>query len=84
MGIVSIDQRDPTPICAQTRSRVARGDRYQPLTSGDQLPTVRQLALDFQINSNTVARVYQIGGWPRYSMMGGRHTSDVKFQKAAS
>ena len=28
------------------------------LRPGDQLPTVRQLAVDLQINANTVARVY--------------------------
>jgi GntR family transcriptional regulator len=58
MGIVSIDQRDPTPIYAQ----LARGLRAAVATSrlrpGDQLPTVRQLAVDLRINANTVARVY--------------------------
>src|SRR6202162_6199621 len=58
MGIVSIDQRDPTPIYAQLerglRASIASG-RLRP---GDQLPTVRQLAVDLQVNANTVARVY--------------------------
>jgi len=55
---VSIDSRDPTPIYAQLdrglRAAIAAG-RLQP---GDQLPTVRQLAVELQINANTVARVY--------------------------
>ena len=58
MAIVSIDTRDRTPIYAQLeralRAAVATG-RLQP---GDQLPTVRQLAVDLSINANTVARVY--------------------------
>ncbi len=58
MDLVSIDQRDPTPIYAQLerglRAAIATG-RLRP---GDQLPTVRQLAVDLQINANTVARVY--------------------------
>jgi DNA-binding transcriptional regulator YhcF (GntR family) len=29
------------------------------LTAGDQLPTVRQLAVDLEINPNTVARAYR-------------------------
>jgi GntR family transcriptional regulator len=36
------------------RAAIASG-RLNP---GDQLPTVRQLAVDLQINANTVARVY--------------------------
>src|SRR5437867_12700402 len=58
VSIVSIDQRDPTPIYAQLerglRAAIATG-RLRP---GDQLPTVRQLAVDLRINANTVARVY--------------------------
>src|SRR6185295_2855035 len=58
MGIVSIDTRDATPIYAQLerglRAAIASG-RLQP---GDQLPTVRQLAVDLKVNANTVARVY--------------------------
>jgi GntR family transcriptional regulator len=58
MNIVSIDDRDPTPIYAQLerglRAAVATG-RLRP---GDQLPTVRQLAVTLRINANTVARVY--------------------------
>ena len=58
MGIVSVDSRDRTPIYAQLerglRASIATG-RLQP---GDQLPTVRQLAVDLRVNANTVARVY--------------------------
>lgn len=58
MAIVSIDVRDRTPIYAQLerglRAAIATG-RLQP---GDQLPTVRQLAVDLRVNANTVARVY--------------------------
>jgi len=55
---LSIDSRDATPIYAQLeralRAAIASG-RLQP---GDQLPTVRQLAVDLRVNANTVARVY--------------------------
>ena len=58
MGMFAIDQRDATPIYAQLerglRAAVATG-RLRP---GDQLPTVRQLAVDLRVNANTVARVY--------------------------
>jgi GntR family transcriptional regulator len=57
-SIVSIDARDRTPIYAQLdrglRAAIVTG-RLRP---GEQLPTVRQLAVDLQVNANTVARVY--------------------------
>jgi GntR family transcriptional regulator len=56
--MVSIDPRDPTPIYAQLerglRAAIATG-RVRP---GDQLPTVREMAVDLRVNANTVARVY--------------------------
>jgi len=58
MAVVSIDPRDATPIYAQLdrafRAAIASG-RLRP---GDQLPTVRQLAVELRVNANTVARVY--------------------------
>src|SRR5882672_274067 len=56
--LVSIDAKDRTPIYAQLdrglRAAIATGR----LQVGEQLPTVRQLAVDLSINANTVARVY--------------------------
>ena len=58
MAVVAIDPRDSTPLYAQLdrglRAAIASG-RLNP---GDQLPTVRQLAVDLRVNANTVARVY--------------------------
>ncbi len=55
---VAIDSRDPTPIYAQLERGVRAAIATGHLNPGDQLPTVRQLAVDLQINANTVARVY--------------------------
>jgi GntR family transcriptional regulator len=58
VALVAIDPRDSTPIYAQLdrglRAAIATGR----LRVGDQLPTVRELAVDLRINANTVARVY--------------------------
>jgi len=58
VATITIDPDDATPIYAQLeralRAAIATG-RMQP---GDQLPTVRQLAVDLRVNANTVARVY--------------------------
>jgi GntR family transcriptional regulator len=58
MELVTLEPHDPTPIYAQLdrglRAAIATG-RLQP---GDQLPTVRQLAVELRVNANTVGRVY--------------------------
>ena len=58
MAIVSIDQHDATPIYAQLERGLRAAIATHRLRPGDQLPTVRQLAVDLQVNANTVARVY--------------------------
>jgi GntR family transcriptional regulator len=58
MAIVSIDPRDKTPIYAQLERGLRAAMATSRLKQGDQLPTVRQLAVELQVNANTVARVY--------------------------
>jgi GntR family transcriptional regulator len=58
MPVVQIDPRDSTPIYAQIERALRAAIATGRLKAGDQLPTVRQLAVDLQINANTVARVY--------------------------
>ena len=58
MAVVAIDARDSTPIYAQLDRGLRAGIASGRLNPGDQLPTVRQLAVDLRINANTVARVY--------------------------
>jgi GntR family transcriptional regulator len=57
-AVVSIDTRDRTPIYAQLNRALRAAIAAGRLRLGDQLPTVRQLAVDLRINANTVARVY--------------------------
>ncbi len=58
MGLVAIDARDKTPIYAQLERGLRAAIATGRLQTGDQLPTVRQLAVELRINANTVARVY--------------------------
>ena len=58
MAIVSIDARVRTPIYAQLERALRAAIATGRLVPGDQLPTVRQLAVDLRVNANTVARVY--------------------------
>lgn len=55
---VQIDQKDPTPIWAQLDRAIRVAIAHGKLKPGDQLPTVRQLAVDLRVNANTVAKVY--------------------------
>jgi GntR family transcriptional regulator len=58
MAIVAIDPRDKTPLYAQLERGLRAGIAAGRLKPGDQLPTVRTLAVELKINANTVARVY--------------------------
>jgi len=58
MALVTIDTRDKTPIYAQLERGLRAAMATSRLKPGDQLPTVRQLAVELSINANTVARVY--------------------------
>jgi GntR family transcriptional regulator len=58
MPVVEIDPRDQTPIYAQLERGLRAAIAAGRLVVGDQLPTVRQLAVDLSVNANTVARVY--------------------------
>ena len=58
MPLVILDPRDATPLYAQLERALRAAIAAGRLRVGDQLPTVRQLAVDLRINANTVARVY--------------------------
>ena len=58
MSLVSIDPRDKTPIYTQLERGLRAAMATSRLKPGDQLPTVRQLAVELKINANTVGRVY--------------------------
>src|SRR6266566_716507 len=53
-----VDANHPTPLYAQLERSIRFAIATGKLRPGDQLPTVRQLAVDLRINANTVARVY--------------------------
>lgn len=57
-SILTLDPRDSTPIYAQLERGVRAAIATGRLRPGDQLPTVRQMAVELQVNANTVARVY--------------------------
>ena len=58
VALISIDSRDATPIYAQLERALRAAIATGRLKVGEQLPTVRQLAVELRVNANTVARVY--------------------------
>jgi GntR family transcriptional regulator len=53
-----IDAKHPTPLYAQLERSIRFAIATGRLRLGEQLPTVRQLAVELRINANTVAKVY--------------------------
>jgi GntR family transcriptional regulator len=53
-----VDVRDAMPLHAQLERSIRVAIASRRLRPGDQLPTVRQLAVALRINANTVAKVY--------------------------
>jgi len=56
---MTIAWNDSTPIYRQLRDRVVAMILDGVLKQGDALPSVRQVAADFQINPITVSKAYQ-------------------------
>jgi GntR family transcriptional regulator len=54
----TVDATDAMPLHAQLERSIRVAIASQRLRPGDQLPTVRQLAVALRINANTVAKVY--------------------------
>ena len=54
-----LDLRSGVPVYRQLIDQVLGGIASGVLKPGDQLPTVRQVAVDLEINPNTVARAYR-------------------------
>ncbi|MGD0362160.1 MAG: GntR family transcriptional regulator [Bryobacteraceae bacterium] len=54
-----LDLHSGVPVYRQIIDQVLGGMASGKLTVGDQLPTVRQLAVDLAINPNTVVRAYR-------------------------
>jgi GntR family transcriptional regulator len=59
MNAMTVSWHDNTPIYRQLRDRVVAMILDGVLKQGDALPSVRQVAADFQLNPITVSKAYQ-------------------------
>src|ERR1700722_18369025 len=79
-----LDQHSGVPVYRQIIDQVQAGIASGALRAGDQLPTVRQVAVDLAINPNTVLRGYrelEIRGVLETQQGTGTFISDRKVKK---
>jgi len=79
-----LDLHSGVPVYRQLVDQVRGGVASGSLSAGDQLPTVRQLAVDLAINPNTVMRAYrelELGGLLETHQGTGTFISDKKPEK---
>src|ERR1700760_216688 len=80
----AIDLHSGVPVYRQLVDQVRSGMAAGSLNAGDQLPTVRQLAVDLAINPNTVMRAYrelELGGLLETHQGTGTFIANKKLQK---
>ena len=83
----ALDLHSGVPVYRQLIDQVRGGLASGSLAAGDQLPTVRQLAVDLAINPNTVMRAYrelELGGLLETHQGTGTFISDKKPEKKSA
>ena len=78
-----LDLHTGVPVYRQLIDQVRAGVASGSLSAGDQLPTVRQLAVDLSINPNTVMRAYrelELGGMLETHQGTGTFISNKKME----
>jgi len=83
----ALDLHTGVPVYRQLIDQVRSGIASGSLSGGDQLPTVRQLAVDLAINPNTVMRAYrelELGGLLETHQGTGTFISAKKLEKKSA
>src|SRR5581483_6932053 len=83
----ALDLHTGVPVYRQLIDQVRAGVASGTLAAGDQLPTVRQLAVDLEINPNTVMRAYrelELGGLLETHQGTGTFIANRKMEKKAA
>lgn len=83
----TLDLHTGVPVYRQLIDQVRAGIASGTLRAGDQLPTVRQLAVDLTINPNTVLRAYrelELGGMLETHQGTGTFITNKKPEKTSA
>ena len=78
--IIKIDEYSDVPIYMQIRNQIVMGISSGELKAGEQLPTVRALALEIGINTMTVSKTYQMLKNEGYIMTDRKNGARVREQ----
>ncbi len=57
--MISVNYRDPRPLYEQIKESIIKLIMTKSLAENEQLPSVRELAVELAINSNTIQRAYR-------------------------
>src|SRR5437762_10322855 len=83
----SLNLHSGVPVYRQLIDQVRSGMALGSLAAGDQLPTVRQMAVDLAINPNTVMRAYrelELGGLLETHQGTGTFISSKKVERKSA
>ena len=78
--VIKIDEYSDVPIYMQIRNQIVMGISSGELKAGEQLPTVRALALEIGINTMTVSKTYQMLKNEGYIMTDRKNGARVRQQ----
>jgi GntR family transcriptional regulator len=57
---ITIDLEDSAPLFSQLVNQIKQAVQKRELEPGAQLPSIRQLAMDLDLNNKTVAKAYRL------------------------
>jgi len=78
--VIRIDELSDVPIYLQIRNQIVMGISSGELGAGEQLPTVRALALEMGINTMTVSKAYQLLKTEGYIMTDRKNGARVRLE----
>ena len=78
--IIRINELSDIPIYMQIRNQIVMGISGGELAAGEQLPTVRALALEMGINTMTVSKAYQLLKTEGYIMTDRKNGARVRME----
>ena len=78
--IIKINELSDVPIYMQIRNQIIMGISSGELAAGEQLPTVRALALEMGINTMTVSKAYQLLKTEGYVMTDRKNGARIRME----